>query len=496
MKSDWLWRASALGMVFLLAHPNFAQQKVTPQENAPGSTLRKSSVGVTRSQVLSAMRRAGEYFRENAAHHGGYVYHYSLDLKQRWGEGLATTDQIWVQPPGTPTVGLAFLHAHRATNDPWYLNAATDAAEALVDGQLKSGGWTQVVDFDPEGDRVSDYRNRPGRGRNHSSLDDGQTQSAMLFLIEIDLALGFRNLAIHEASIVALDALLNAQFSSGGFPQVWDGPVGDHPVVQASYPDDAADNATRIKNYWDMPTINDNVPGYVCQTLIRAHEVYQDARYLRALEKLGDFLLLAQMPTPQPGWAQQYDTEMRPIWARKFEPPAVSGGETQDVISTLMDISTATGNKKYLKAIPPALAWLDRSVLPDGQMARYYELRSNRPLYMTRRGDIYRLTHDDSDLPSHYGWKVDARHQQLKRRFDRLQTGQSEDGRFQPPEAIRRVNEIVASLDRQGRWCSVHDGRRLVGQPKLEVGQRYLSSQVFSDNLRLLSEFLVSMETP
>ena len=52
-------------------------------------------------------------------------------------------------------------------------------------------------------------------------------------------------------------------------------------------------------------------------TLIDAHRVYQDKRFLQALRKLGDFLILAQMPEPQPAWAQQYNYEMKPIWARE-----------------------------------------------------------------------------------------------------------------------------------------------------------------------------------
>ena len=41
---------------------------------------------------------------------------------------------------------------------------------------------------------------------------------------------------------------------------------------------------------------------------------------------------------------------MHPIWARKFKPPAVTGGESQDVLETLMKIYRATGDKKYLGA--------------------------------------------------------------------------------------------------------------------------------------------------
>src|SRR5688500_15338803 len=102
---------------------------------------------------------AATYYRTKVATHGGYVYYYSLDLSQRWGEGVASADQIWVQPPGTPTVGLAYLAAWRATGDSFYLEAATEAARAVAHGQLRSGGWTNAVDFDPRGSRSAGYRN-------------------------------------------------------------------------------------------------------------------------------------------------------------------------------------------------------------------------------------------------------------------------------------------------------------------------------------------------
>ena len=66
------------------------------------------------------------------------------------------------------------------------------------------------------------------------------------------------------------------------------------------------------------------------------------------------------MPDPQPAWAQQYNYDMHPIWARQFEPPAITGGESQDAIETLLKIYRATGDKKYLEPIPRALAYLKK----------------------------------------------------------------------------------------------------------------------------------------
>ena len=442
-----------------------------------------------RDEAATAMKKAATFYRERVATHGGYVYFYSLDLKQRWGEGIATPDQIWVQPPGTPTVGMAYLKAWEATGDKYYLDAARVAAEGLAYGQLRTGGWTNQVDF--KGRRQGD-RYAGGRKRRDgvSSLDDGQTQSALQFVIRTDAALDFKNSEIHQAAMFGLDALRAAQFPIGAFPQGWRGPATKQPVLRASYPDYDWRTEGRIKNYWDMYTLNDNVCGYVADTLIDAYRVYDDKRFLESLRKLGDFLILAQMPDPQPAWAQQYNYAMQPIWARKFEPATIAGDESQEVIETLMKISTATGDQQYLEPIPRALAYLKRSLLSDGRLARYYELKTNKPLYMVRPSKKeYTLTYDDSNLPSHYGWKWDSRIDELESKYNLLNSGRTMKMGAIDTDEIQR---IVSDLDKRGRWISTYDGQRLVGQAKMQPGSKYLSSEVFSRNLTLLSQFLLA----
>jgi PelA/Pel-15E family pectate lyase len=445
-----------------------------------------------RRQTLVTMRKAAMFFYTKVSFHGGYVYYYSLDMKRRWGEGEATKDQIWVQPPGTPTVGMAYLKAFEATGEQFYLDAARKAAEALIYGQLKSGGWTNCVDFNPQG-RVALYRNGKGNGKNYSSLDDGQTQSAIQLLVRVDKALDFQNKEIHEAARFALNALLAAQFPNGAFPQVWTGPVDEQPVIKASYPNYDWRTEGRIKNYWDMYTLNDNVAGYVIQALVDAYRIYNDQRYLAALKRVGDFLILAQMPDPQPAWAQQYNYEMKPIWARKFEPPGISGDESQEAMETLMEIYRITGDRKYLNPIPCALAYLRHSLLPEGRLARYYELKTNKPLYMFRRGDVYTLTYDDSNLPSHYGWKTDSRLDDIEKQYDEIVNNRStEPIKHHPANLEDQIQKIIRDLDDEGRWISTYQGEPLVGQPKFKINYPYISSAVFSRNIEKLSEYLIA----
>jgi PelA/Pel-15E family pectate lyase len=443
-----------------------------------------------REEASAAMRKAAEFYRGKVAVRGGYVYYYSPDLKLRYGEGMATPTQVWVQPPGTPTVGLAFLAAHRATGERFYLDAAREAGEALLYGQLKSGGWQNCVDFDSRG-RVNLYRNGKGGGQNNSTLDDGISQSAIQFMARLDEALEFNDAAVHESASIGLDALLKAQFANGAFPQVWTGPVPGAPVTKASYPDYDWRTEGKVKDYWNMYTLNDGAAGTVSQALMVAADVYQEPRFLEALKRLGDFLLLAQMPEPQPAWAQQYSREMHPIWARRFEPPGVTGGESQDVLETLMKIYRQTGDKKYLEPIPRALAYLKKSLLPEGRLARYYELKTNRPLYMTRRGDEYSLTYDDSMLPDHYGWKVDSRLPAIESEYQSLiKTGNTTHERPTVEELRRDARQIIASLDSEGRWISTYSVERVPGQPRFKTGDRYISSAVFSRNMETLSALI------
>jgi len=433
------------------------------------------------------MRKAATFFHTKVAVHGGYVYYYSPDFSRRLGEGKASPTQIWVQSPGTPAVGLAYLKAYQATGEKLYLDAAREAAEALVYGQLASGGWMNSIDFGTPSKGTGKYRNGKGGGWDYSTLDDGITQNALRLVMQVDRALKFQHKEIHAAAEAGRNALLAAQFEHGAFPQVWTKPVSGAKPVKAQFPDYDWKTENRIKEYWNLPTLNDDLCGSITLTLLDAVEIYQDKAARAAIVKLGDFLLLAQMPEPQPGWAQQYDLQMRPVWARKFEPPAMAGRESQDAIETLLVVYRLTGDAKYLEPIPRALAWLKRSLLPDGRLPRYSELQTNKPLYMT---EDYQLTHDDSNVPKHYGWKTEPRLEAIEKNFAAAKA----KAPAPPPEPLKdmpSVAQIVRDLDGEGRWLTTAaSDTMLVGQPKFKPNEQYIASAIFVRNLEALSEFV------
>lgn len=447
--------------------------------------------GLERDQVVAAMKQGAKFFREKVASHGGYAYYASGDLKRRWGEGEVAVDTVVVQPPGTPAVGMAYLKAYAATKDAYFLEGAREAGNALVEGQLQSGGWAQVIHFGkPMSGNLGKYRKRSGGNWNNSSLDDDQTQAALRFLIRLDEAEQFKNKEVHEAVLYGLYALLKAQFPCGAFPQVWQDPVKPYPVTSAKYPEYDWKKEGRVKDYWNYYTLNDNLAGTVFETLLVAEEVYKEARFREAILRLGDFLILAQMPEPQPGWCQQYSHEMVPIWARKFEPPAITAWESQDVMRTLIRIAEHTGDKKYLAPIPKGLDFFEKHVLKDGKVARYYELQTSKPLYMD--GD-YKLTYDDSQTPSHYGWKQGNKLPEIRKAWEAAMRGEGVKKPSAKRVSQKAVARAVQTQDKEGRWVSTFAGESLVGKPKLEQGAEYISSEVFSRNLEMLSDYVVEM---
>lgn len=231
--------------------------------------------------------------------------------------------------------------------------------------------------------------------------------------------------------------------------------------------------------------------------LLLASRIYGEPKYRNAALKGGEFLILSQMPEPQPAWAQQYDFDMHPCWARKFEPASITGGESQGAIRILLRLFVESGDKKFLAPIPKALDYLERSRLPNGQMARFYELKTNKPLYFTK---TYELTYDDSDLPTHYGFKLDGKLDQLRREYESVSkltekelAARREVKPSKPKSSASmeaQVKKLIESLDDRGAW--VEDGQ-LRYHGKGDPTRRVIDSQTFIRNIGTLSRYLAAV---
>ncbi len=456
----------------------------------------------TRDTSIEAMHRAVHFFREHCSASGGYVFRISNDLKLREGESKVGQSTAWIEPPATPAVGAAYLTAFQLTRDPLLLDAAKETAQALISGQLLSGGWYEHIEFDAEARKLYAYRvdgNEVGKRRNVTTFDDNKTQSSIRFLMRLDMELKQSDTAIHEAVMYALENVLRAQYANGAWPQKYEGieQASAPGKVRASYPESWPREFPNIK-YTHFYTLNDNTLCDLISVQLDAWDAYRDPRYFNSAKLAGEFLLNAQMPEPQPGWAQQYDEAMRPVWARKFEPPAISGGESQRVLRSLLELYERTADRRFLTAVQTALPYFRRSLLPDGRLARFYELQSNLPLFFTK---TYELTYSDSDLPTHYGFKVTSMLDRIDRDLKELSQRPTDRLIPMPPSTDRKVKltdkltaeaeSIIAALDSRGAW--VESGMmRTYDNPR---DSKIISSATFIKNLQTLAEFIHDVST-
>ncbi len=439
-----------------------------------------------------ALRKVVSFHRKNIGHQGAYLWTYAADLSSQEGEGKANKTSGWTQPPGTPFVGEAYLKAWRLSGDRSCLEAAVECAHALVKAQLKSGGWSSHFDLGPEGSRRYTYRRDGAKAgkRNLTTFDDDKSQSALELLMHVDEELKFRDPKIREAVEYALKHMLAAQYPNGAWPQQYVEPPNpsEFPVKKASYPNTWS-RKYEGKKYISHYTLNDNNMSNIIDMMIEAWRIYGRKDCLNAALKTGDFFVLAQMPDPQPGWAQQYDRDMHPAWARKFEPAAVTGGESQAVMKSLISLYRQTGESRFLKPLPRALAYYRKSELPGGKLARFYELNSNKPLYFTKD---YQLTYSDSDMPTHYSFKVSSGLDSIERSYQmalRLNPGEfNPDHRLVRPDRLRsnvikRGKNVMESLDSRGAWVEKGSLRHDKGSS----GNRIISMRTFAKNLEHLA---------
>jgi hypothetical protein len=457
----------------------------------------------THDDAVTAMHRAVKFFRANASASGGYVYQLSADLSRREGEGKVGRTTAWVQPPGTPSVGIAYLRAYQLTGDPMLLDAAKETASALLRGQLRSGGWDSKIEFAPEQRDKYAYRvddSAGGKLRNVTTFDDDKSQSAIRFLMQLDKVLEFKDQAIHEGVLYALDGVVRSQYRSGAWPQRYSEfpDAGDHPVLEATIPKDWP-RTYPGNNYAGFYTLNDNTMSDLIGTMLDAWDVYDDPRFLQAAVRGGDFLLRAQLPEPQPGWAQQYDARMQPAWARKFEPPAITGGESQGVMRTLILLYRRTaahndGAERFLQVIPRAIAYYRRSLLEDGRLARFYELGTNRPLFFTPQ---YELTYSAEDMPTHYAFIVSSKLDRIEAELNDARKTAPADlwkpKRIAPPRASSRLGQtaatVIGALDDRGAW--VEDGRLRYHGPE-DATREVIRSDTFCENLGTLADWIAA----
>ncbi len=183
--------------------------------------MQKKPVMVT--VVENTMLRAAKFMAEKVSTNGGYLWQYLPDFSRRWGEMEAYETMIWVQHPGTVSMGHSFLDAYKVTGNEYYYQAAEKAASALIWGQNECGGWNYIIDF--AGDRsLKNWYNTIGKNGwrleefqhyyGNATFDDDVSSDAARFLLRIYLVR--LDMRYKPALDKAINFIFESQYPLGG----------------------------------------------------------------------------------------------------------------------------------------------------------------------------------------------------------------------------------------------------------------------------------------
>jgi PelA/Pel-15E family pectate lyase len=270
----------------------------------------------------------------------------------------------------------------------WY---ATPAARRIADNvlthQSPEGGWPKNTPLNLPARPDAD----PGLT---NTFDNQATTLPLAFLARMTTATS--DAAYAAAFQRGLDYVLAAQYPNGGWPQYYPLRGGYHDHI--TFNDDAM---VRVLNLLQDVAAGRPPYGFV--------DAAQRARAAAAVSSGVNVILKTQVR--QDGrltvWCAQHDAvTLAPAWARRFEPPSLSGSESVGIVRFLMSLDHPSPEVRA--AIEGARAWFERSAIRDTRLesyvnaegqpdrrlvpvpgadplwARFYDLQTNAPIYMGR----------------------------------------------------------------------------------------------------------------
>ncbi|GLK50242.1 pectate lyase [Brevundimonas intermedia] len=268
----------------------------------------------------------------------------------------------------------------------WYRSdAARNMAATVVLHQSSEGGWPKNTDlFAPPRPNAD-----PGLA---NTIDNDGTTLPLDFLARVISA---GDEAARPAFDRGLDYLLEAQRPNGGWPQFY--PLRGGYYDQITYNDDAMVRVLRLL----QGVAGGRSPyGFV--------DPARRARAADAVEAGTALILKTQVLRNGrlTAWCAQHDAvTLEPAWARRFEPPSLSGNESVGVVRFLMSIDHPSPD--VIAAVEGAVDWFRAVALPDLRVetfetdgkpdrrvvaapgegplwARFYDLETDAPIFMGR----------------------------------------------------------------------------------------------------------------
>jgi pectinesterase len=319
----------------------------------------------------------------------------------------------------------------------WYGGEeAIRIADNVLLYQHESGGWPKNIDMArqlsaSETDDIRQEQAAGGTTLSDITIDNGATYTQIRYLARVYEATGEQRFA--EGVQRGVDYLLEAQYENGGWPQYY--PLRDGYYENITFNDGAMIGAMRV--------LRDVAEGENSFSFVDSS---RRQRAATAVEQGVDVILEMQIEVEGTltAWCAQYDPEtLKPVGARSYEPPSISGGESVGVVEYLMEMEAPS--PEVIRAVESAVDWFERVKLTDVRLleikdasvpegedvvvgfdpsddtplwARFYEIGTNRPIFMDREGTVYRaLSQVPYERRTGYDWLGDWPLELLNERY-------------------------------------------------------------------------------
>ncbi|WP_426058836.1 pectate lyase [Hymenobacter sp. B1770] len=334
---------------------------------------------------------------------------------------LAGMSKVGLETPLTQqaTVAAGGSEIFRTAQRSQQAAAQDTTAEKMLVFQRAIGGWpkavgTAKVDYTHPMSAAERASTLADKNRNDATIDNNATTREISYL-----AAAFQktnNPAYREAAETGVRYLLKMQYANGGFPQFFPDFSGYR--HQITYNDNAMvrvlqllrNVATRSKQF---AVLNPALAPQAQAAVDRGTECILKTQYVRN-----------GRPT---AWCAQYDENtLQPAKARAFELASLSGDESVEIVRFLMGIDKPSDAVK--KSIESAISWfekvkltgyatkvvtapgskkvLDRLIVAEPGStiwARFYELDTDRPIYVGRDSKVrYQLAEIENERRAGY----------------------------------------------------------------------------------------------
>ncbi len=298
----------------------------------------------------------------------------------------------------------------------------TEIADNMLLYQRDNGGWPKNYDMqailtNEQVDSLVETKDRL-----NTTFDNSTTYTHIEYLAQVYTLIKVEK--YKDACLKGINFVLSAQYPNGGWPQYF--PLEDNYSRRITFNDGAYIGIIEM-----LKKIVDNNPDFS----FIGNKVRK--KVSRAYEKGLKCILNCQIVDNDrlTVWCQQHDeTDLKPAWGRAFEPPGICNGESVPVVLFLMSLDHP--NQKIIESVQSAVKWFndskiyytrvktisappeksqwrtsmsDQVVVIDSLAppiwTRYYELRTEKPLFCDRNGKfLYSLAEVSRERRSGYSW--------------------------------------------------------------------------------------------